>query len=282
MRSYSGRFSTVSRRVLCSVLAILGPNEMVQAQSGRLALTAPATDSTFPLAGCGDPFDMPTGRISADGVVAYLLRPDGAPDTSSIRVVESEVVSAAGLRSAASRRLARCRMMLPYGYQGPPIPVRQRLNFLETGFGAEPAERTVAMPEGLSLEPPEAATRPVVWALEDPAVEEQPWQSMGCRPKGLPSLAGERFRSREEADRAMQEYTRRVSGKVILLLTVDTNGTVVPGSDSLVLGENPLTTNALTASIKDCRFLPARIGGVPVRARTLGRMEFAGARPAGP
>ena len=267
-------------RVFPALLAVL--LLPADAASQRLELTEPATDSTFPVAGCGDPFDIPTGRIAADGVVAYLLRSDGGPDTASIRVVESEVISAAGVRSAATRRLARCRMTLPYGYQGPPIPVQQRLNFLDTGFGAEPAKRIGSLPGGLSLEPPEAATRPVVWAVDDPAVEERPWQSMGCRPKGLPSLAGERYRSREEADRAMQEYTRRVSGKVILLLTVDTNGTVVPGSDSLVLGDNPVTTNALAASIKECQFLPARIGGVPVRARTLGRMEFAGARSAGP
>jgi hypothetical protein len=252
------------------------------ASGQRLRLTEPATDSTFPVATCGDPFEMPTGRMSADGVVAYLLRSDGSPDTASIRIVESEIISAAGLRSAATRRLAGCRMTLPYGYVGAAIPVQQRLNFLETGFGAERAERVADLPAGLPLEVPGSASRPGVWAMDAPEVEERPWQSMGCRPKGLPSLSGQRFRTREEADRAMLEHNRQTAGKVILLLTVDTNGTVVPASDSLVLGENPLTTNALAASIKECRFLPARIGGIPVQARALGRMEYAGARAEGP
>jgi hypothetical protein len=247
----------------------------------RLRLTAPATDSTFPVAAC-DVEQMTTGRMSADGVVAYLLGANGLPDTATVRVVESEMISAAGLRSAATRRLAGCRMTLPYGYQGPAIPVQQRLNFLESGFGAEGAERISDLPAGLSLEVPEAARRPGVWDMDDPAVEERPWQSMGCRPKGLPTLEGRRFRSREEAMRAAEEHTRQVAGKVILLVTVDTSGAVVPGSDSLVLGENPQTTNALASSIKECRFLPARIGGVPVQARALGRMEYAGARSEGP
>ena len=67
-----------------------------------------------------------------------------------------------------------------------------------------------------------------------------------------------------------------MSGEVILQVTVGADGRVVPGSDSLVLGDNPLITNALIASIKECRFHPARIGGVPVAAKTLGRMGLLG------
>ena len=255
------------------VLLVLPAGKM---SAQQLRLTEPATDSTFPMAVCGDPMEPATGRMNIAGVVGYHLAPDGRPDTASVRVLAIEGMSVAGFRSAVSRRLAGCRMTLPYGYQGATIPVRQEVRFIESGFALEPARRQPALPDGLASVPVSGSNGAEPYPLDDSRVEERPWQLSGCKPQGVPSPPDRRYRTREEAARAYDEWSSRMSGEVILQVTVGADGRVVPGSDSLVLGDNPLITNALIASIKECRFHPARIGGVPVAAKTLGRMGLLG------
>ena len=242
----------------------------------QLRLTEPATDSTFPMAVCGDPMAPATGRMNITGEVGYQLAADGRPDTGSVRVLALQAMSVAGFRSAVTRRLAGCRMTLPYGYQGGDIPVRQAVRFVESSFEVEPARRLPALPEGLANVAVSLPSDTGPFPLDDSRVEERPWQLSGCKPQGVPSPPDRRYRTREEAARAYDEWSSRMSGEVILQVTVGADGRVVPGSDSLVLGDNPLITNALIASIKECRFHPARIGGVPVAAKTLGRMGLLG------
>ena len=169
-------------------------------------------------------------------------------------------------------------MTLPYGYQGGAIPVRQDVEFMGTAFVPKAAQRIDSLPAGMAVEPVALPQVEAPFELEDPRLEEHPFQDMGCRPP--PVTTGQRFRTREEAMRAAQEAGRRRSGTVILLVTVDVDGKVVPGSDSLVKSDNPLATEAMVASLMQCRFLQARIGGVPVPARAIARMTvIAGAGP---
>lgn len=265
-------------KLLCCGFAV-GISHPGAVSGQRLRLTEPATDSTFPMAACADPRNPPTGRVEATGVVGYRLAPDGRPDTASIGVTEIEFMSVAGFRSAVARHLSSCRMTLPFGYQGDTIPVLQEVSLRETGFGPSPARRLDSLPTGMAVEPVSLPTESFPMPLDDIRVEERPWEKMGCRPQGLDRPTGERYRTREAAMRAGAEWSRRNAGTVVLLVTVDVDGTVVPGSDSLVSSDNPVSANAMIASMMQCRYQPARIGGVPVPARALARMTLLAAEP---
>ena len=249
-----------------------------EAHAQRLRLTEPATDSTFPQASCGDPYAPPTGNVNITGVVGYHLGPNGQPDTASVRVLELEFMSVAGFRSAVVRRLAVCRMTLPFGYAGGAIPVRQEVELSGTGFMAQPARRLEALSGGMAVEPVVIDSTAFPYPLDDSRVEEHPWQLPGCIPQGLQRPSG-RYRTREEAERAGNEWNRLMAGEVVLQVTVATDGTVVPGSDSVVVASNPASANAMIASLTQCKFIPARIGGTPVPAKALARMTLLAREP---
>lgn len=264
-------------RFLCLVVLATAQSSMVSGQ--RLQLAEPATDSTFPVASCGDPTDPSAGRLNVAGVIGYTLLPNGVPDTSSVRIVELEFMSVAGFRSAVVRRLSDCRMTFPFGYQGGPIAVRQEIEYRDLGFAPAPARRVDSLPQGMAIQPVPIDSSAFPFPLEDSRVEEHPWQLRGCMPQGLNRPTGVRYRTREEAEAAGREWNRLMAGKVVLQVTVDAEGRVVPGSDSVVVADNPASANALIASLLQCRYLPARIGGVPVPAKALARMTLLAREP---
>jgi hypothetical protein len=236
------------RRSLPIVLAILA------------YLPAPLVAQGFPLDRCEAP-RSPLGYLTGAGEITYRLKPDGRPDTITVAVITAQGVSAGGLRSAAVRQLAACRMARPEQA----LVVRQLVRFDSIRVMIDPAVAEESPVEVLAIDTVRPATR--VYAARDSMLEERPRRIRCERGPGPPPGPGEqRFSSRQEAEEAFAREARNMSGRLRVRVVIGVDGRVIRDSTQVLESTNPNTTNSLLATISSCRYAPARIGGIPVAA----------------
>jgi hypothetical protein len=225
------------------------------------------SDSTFPWRDCGT-FDVPLGSIRPSlGTVAYRMGRDGRADTATLRIVAAERISVAGYRSAVTRVLASCRMRVPRGLPREGVPVVQVIRFGGIGVMPHAARLTDSIPEGLPDDTVLLPTQGLPLAHEDPRLEEQATLLHPCL-----STAGERpptgpFASREEANRAFDQWAASMNGRVSFTVEIGMDGKPVSSTVQMIEAASPAATTSLVARLLRCRFAPARIGGRPIPAQ---------------
>jgi hypothetical protein len=231
-------------RVACSALLLLLPGLL--------------TAQEFPLDRCAAP--APVGHLRAAGVIRYSLGTDGRPDTASVVVVRRAEPSVATLRSAAVRQLAACRMRRPRAV----TLVTQEIVFDSANVRLASAVATTADEPILPLQP--IGALPELLAADDSTIEERlRWLDCDRAPRSRSvSTTG---RSGAADHGAAVSASPQSHGMVVVHLTVATDGTVVPGSDSLKSSTNPASTTNLLRSLRTCRFAPSRVGGTAVATR---------------
>jgi hypothetical protein len=212
----------------------------------------------FPLDRCTSP--APVGYLKAAGVVRYSLGDDGRPDTASVVVVRRAEPSVATLRSAAVRQLSACRMRRPRTA----TLVVQEIVFDSANVRIGPA--IPIAPDETVLEGRSQVVLPDLVAAGDSTIEERlRWLDCERPPRYRPVSTTGRSRAADQG--AAVSASPESYGMVIVRLTVGTDGTVVPGSDSLTSSTNPASTSNLLRSLRSCRFAPSRIGGGAVVTR---------------
>lgn len=241
-----------------------------------------ASDSTFPWRDCGT-FRIPLGSIRPSlGTVAYRLGRDGRADTATLRIVAAERISVAGYRSAVTRVLASCRMGVPRGLPREGVPVVQVIRFGGIGVMPHAARPTDSLLEGLPDDPVLLPTQGLPLAHGDPRLEEGATLLHPCV-----ATAGERppsgpFASREEANRAFDQWAASMSGRVSFTVEIGVDGKPVSSTVQMIETASPAATTSLVARLLRCRFAPARIGGRPIPALALVNQGQQMERRAGP
>ncbi len=207
---------------------------------------------------------QPLGVLHGQGQVVYELGRDGRPDTASVRVVRSPDLSPPALRSAAVRLLSACRFESGGRASRADVRVLERIVFHDSTAelrSPQPAPDSVAAPPP-DVAAPLALDGPV--DENDPRLEERPRQlrceySTGPRPS-----TQETNRSRQEAEREIDELARRNTGRVEARAVVGADGRVERRSIVVVNATNPRTTDGLVRDLATCRYAPGRIAGTPV------------------
>lgn len=158
------------------------------------------------------------------------------------------------------RQLAACRMRRPRAM----TLVIQEISFDSANVQIAPAVPTAG--EELVLQAPPAGTPPEILAANDSTIEERlRWLDCDRPPRFRPVSTTARSGMADHGtgvNASPQSY-----GMVTVQLTVGTDGTVVPASDSLKSSTNPASTSNLLRSLRTCRFAPSRIGGAAVVTR---------------
>lgn len=180
---------------------------------------------------------MRFGYIDAEGEVTYVIPLTGRPDTSSVKVVSVQRISAASLRSAAIRYLGGCRFDVAKTRSGPaPALVRQRLQFnsrlIQRAF-VRPLDPGPAHPD---------STDPGLWDVFADGLDEIPRPEM-CRTADIEP------------------------GKIKIRFVVDTTGKPDPATVEVLAAEPVTLGKRATQLATTCRFAPGRADGVPVRVR---------------
>ena len=99
--------------------------------------------------------------------------------------------------------------------------------------------------------------------VTDARIEERP-RMLQCKSTRSRPPRDEAYRSREEAQRAMDLAARASSGNIDARGLVDTNGRVPRDRITVISSTNPTMTEKLLDDLASCRYAPARIGGVAV------------------
>lgn len=203
--------------------------------AGEVALLQPPT-----LKGC-DREHLTVGFLAGAGEVSYLITADGKADTATVKVVDHQGLSEAGLNSVAHRLLATCRFKPAVTSAGKvPALVTGRLVF---GSGRDiassaPKEHLSAMASGdsgLGVRPI-AAGAIALWSEEAPAVTR-------CHPFYNPTGGGTLF--------------------VTYIIGVD--GRVEPGTIQVKGADTKAQLKAAQDWAQSCEYTAPRTDGVPVR-----------------
>ncbi len=226
-------------------------------------------DTVFALRGCESRFPV-VGPMRADGIVAGILGVDGRMDTSSTRVLQVESASVAAYRSAAARWLSTCRYLIPRNRPNPPLAVVIALAFDGSAAHVGPAEWVPQLEAGLESAPALVPTQDLPLAPEDRRIEESALPAAGCnvyRDFGATRVFGSVAEARRELNTQLAER----SGRVRVEFEVGRDGRVVEASVKVLEGTNAKAAEHFVKAIRQCRYAPARVGGVPVPVRmTLG------------
>lgn len=229
-----------------------------------LALTGPATiaaQATYPVSRCGAPTE-PLGILHAQGQVTYRLKPDGRPDTASLRVVSLRGISAGGLRSAAVRELSACWFNRSADTTREDVFVVDAIGFDSATLIVSPATvvtssiATIAVPRNPPLPPdPIEAT--------DSTVEERPRRISCDRQADIPPFSGG-YRTRQDRDAAFASWQRQNSGIALAQITVRADGRVRPEGIVITSSNNPAMNYLFVSILASCQYVPGRIAGIPV------------------
>lgn len=225
------------------------------------------------------PSEVPIGIFTASGSVGFLVRPDGRPDTASIRVLDVTTVSVAAYRNAAARLLSGCRFRLPRAGLDAPVAVGMPLLFEGVPLLPVSAATLAQLPEGLDAAPVLIPTQGLPLADDDARLEEYPLIDSRCDGVGPGSPPAGMYTSMMALVATLNEWGRRQVGRLSVVLEISRTGEVVPGSVVIEDAEQPRAARRLAERLARCRFAPARIGGVPVPALTRFRIRGAGGPP---
>lgn len=220
-------------------------------------------DSVFTLRSCESRTPV-LGPIRADGLVTIMLQASGALDTASIRVLQVESVSIAAYRSATARLLSTCRYRATGEKSRYPLPVVIAIQFQGGPTQVGPAEQVPQLDAGLEPGPVLLPTQDLPLASEDRRIEESAmpdrrctvWHDMNFTPRARMTA------SEYQRDLSVQMAERR--GRVRVTFEVGADGQVAESSIDVTTLDNAKLAARFVKTIKECRFAPARIGGVPV------------------
>jgi TonB family protein len=232
----------------------------VLAGASRLTAQA-ANDTAFALRGCESRVPV-MGPMTADGIVAAMLGADGRIDTATTRVLQVESVSVAAYRSAAARYLSTCRYRTSGAKGRYPLPVVIALAFARQTQRAGPAEQVPQLDAGIAPAPVLIPTQDLPLEPIDRRIEEFPMPLPGCSPTR--TIGTRVYSSLAAARRDINAQLAEIRGNIRVELEVDRDGTVVPSSVVLVSYDNPNVADTFVEALRKCRFIPARIGGIPV------------------
>jgi len=243
----------------------------------HVAIVTSSVAQTYPVKKCDAPKE-PLGVLHAQGQVTYRLNFDGKVDTATLRVVSLRGISAAGLRSAAVRQLSGCRFDRTIDTVKGPVIVVDALGFDSATLVVSPATvvpstiATIDVPEH-----PKVPTDPMDAA--DSTIEERP-RRIGCdQVADIPPFTG-LYRTRQDRDAAFAAWQRQNSGVVLAKVTVDADGRVQPNGIIITSSTNPPMNSLFVSVLASCRYVPARISGVPVATIVATRTGIGG--PTGP
>lgn len=220
-----------------------------------LASVGPPSEDSLTVK-CSDSKRVPVGALSGQGLVRYQVAANGRPDTLTLRVVATNGISAAALRSAAARILPTCR--LKAGHVKLPVAVSQGIRFENPGFTYSNAAVTadaLLRSDTLSTAPPPSVPGGP-YAFTNALLEERP-QALGCelaKPINVPG--------NDLSTIATEQHMRE--GWARLRFVVAPNGRAIADSVTVVATSNPASTNRAVQTIVDCKFAPGRVAGVPV------------------
>jgi TonB family protein len=215
--------------------------------------------------------------MRADGIVAALLAPDGRIDTATTRVLQVESMSVAGYRSAASRLLSTCRFRITGPKRDAPIPVVIALAFEGGPAQVSSAEQVPRLDAGIEAGPVLLPTQ-LPLAAEDGRIEESAMPDRGCTVWRDMQFTPRARMTAEEYQRDLSVQMAERRGRVRVGFEVDVNGRVVESSIDVTTLDNAKLAENFVKTIKDCRFAPARIGGVPVPVTMTMAVSTAGPR----
>lgn len=233
-------------------------------------------DTIFALRECESRVPV-VGPMRADGIVAALLRADGRIDTSTTRVLQVESVSVAAYRSAAARILSTCRYRVTGAKERFPLPVVIALQFQGGPASVASAEQVPQLETGLEPGPVLIPTQDLPLAPEDRRIEESPIPEPGC--SVWRRFGGTRYyRSAAEAMRDINTRMVQQSGNLKVEFEVNREGRVAASSVKLLQSDNAKAAESFVETIQECRYMPARIGGVPVPVRMTMSMASGGMR----
>jgi hypothetical protein len=156
-------------------------------------------------------------------------------------------------------------MQVPRGFPREGRDVRQVVRFGGNGVLPDAARPLDSLPPGLEDAPVLLPTQGLPLAHDDSRLEERASVIHPCSPSPARPPSGF-YGSREEANRAFDQWAATQNGRVKLTVEVDTEGKPVPATVQVLENDSPSATNALVAGILRCRFTPARIGGRPIPA----------------
>lgn len=214
----------------------------------------------------------PIGLVTATGHVAFLLGEDGRPDTASIRVTDVETIGPAGYRSVAVRLLSGCRFRREKGAGGGPRPVTLALDF--DGRAEKPPEAIAVeqLPEGMPTPPAIVPTEGLPLSWDDRRLEEYPIAAPTCKAVFVGAPPAGLFTSMTNFQAALNAWGRARHARVTVTLEVRRDGSVPLESIQFEQSVNVDNPAKLATELARCRFIPGRMGGVPIDAQTRFRL----------
>ncbi|HET8648603.1 MAG TPA: hypothetical protein VFL95_01065 [Gemmatimonadales bacterium] len=247
-----------------------------------IALLSGARPDSLPqLKKCGEA-NPPLGALTTSGMASFVVTRHGEVDTTSLVVWDVADGSGAGFRSALNRQLPACRFKAgrPDGHHDDSVRVAVHIKFAPDSMRWGPFRRATAAD---LLQP--AAAAPLVNAGEiikynDPRLEEQPIASL-CR-QDLIAVDEVVVRQRIDGQPVGEaepiglrgKRPPPVQGTVLLRFVILPNAKLDTASIVIDQASNPGAAAAARAKIRDCDWIPGRIGGIPVAVEIPDREQF--------
>jgi hypothetical protein len=240
-------------------------------------LLGPGTDSLPVLTKCDAPKPR-LGSLRTSGTVSFIVTRRGAAELTSLVVRDVAAGTVAGFRSALERQLPVCRFR-PGRAAGRPdsVRVQARIDFTPDSvqWGALAAATPTDSVEAAAVLPVFSATDTV--AFTDARLEERPIVQRCDRPLGTDEVT---VKTRVDGHFVEPETpTPRPSaplahGDVLLRLVVSASGRVDDSAIDIVQAPTEAHATAARRRVRNCRWVPGRIAGVPVAVRIAGREQF--------
>lgn len=239
-----------------------------------LILMLPAllpAQATYRLDKCRAPAE-PIGLVTASGQVAFLLGDGGRPDTASVRVLAVETIGPSAYRSVAVRLLSDCRFRRDKGAGSAALPVTLTLDF--EGRAGKPPEAVGVerLPEGMPTPPVIVPTEGLPLSWDDRRLEEYPIAAPTCKAVFVGGPPSGMFTSMTNFQAALNAWGRARHARVTVTLEVRRDGSVPLESVEFEQSVNVDNPAKLAGELARCRFIPGRIGGVPIDAQTRFRL----------
>lgn len=229
-------------RLLLSGMAAVVLSTPAKAQLGKLVPVGLEPGTSVRLPSAKDCAKTPLAGIwTGDGRVAFTIDSSGQVDTLTVMAVDTGTRSDAGLQGYARRFIASCR------WEAPRVKGRKATMVVEAPVMPDTVRLGILAMSPLL--PPERSEGAV--AYNSLRLEEVPMQVACPTPQ---------FRD---------------EGVVQLAYVVGTEGAVEPGTAIVMTATNDELEKAVVAWVESCRFLPGRIGGMPVRTWMSNRVSNA-------
>lgn len=240
-----------------------------------MLLTLPAlaaslsAQASYPVRKCDTPKE-PLGVLHAQGQVSYVMSREGWPDTASLRVVSERGISAAGLRSAAARVLSACRFDRSHDTTTAAVFVVDAIGFDSATTAVTPATVIESL-AGEKVERPRVIMPVDPLDISDSTIEERP-RRISCDPAAdVPDFTGA-YRTRQDAEAALAQWRRQNSGYLTARITINEDGRIAPEGIHVITSTNPPLIDAFIHLLVSCRYVPARISGIPVPVNLVTRV----------